>query len=416
MFKIGLQLIVFCFFCLKTTAQENQNHVILISLDGFRYDYVDRFQPENLSRFIASGTAAKSMISSFPTKTFPSHYAVATGMRPENNGLVNNSFFDPEKGQVYSIGNKPIVHDPYWYAGTPLWVQAEQHGVKAASFFFVGSETAIKGTLPSFYYVYDGNVPNLTRVGKVLEWLQLPEAERPRLITMYFSDMDDVGHMYGPDNDVQLSKKLQKLDRELGSLFEGLKSLDLPITVVIVSDHGMTNVPIGNLVDLDQMTKGIEGKVVNNGSLAHVYLDDPSSIDLVLEELRKFRLPIKVDKVSDKTFYKNVDKFGTRMGDILIMADLGYYLATASDMVKYQQRSARFGTKVFGEHGYSPEYKDMHGIFYANGPQIRPGLQIETFENVHVYPLICQILGLPIPEDIDGCIEVLQPVLKEKVQ
>jgi predicted AlkP superfamily pyrophosphatase or phosphodiesterase len=416
MFKIGLQLIVFGFFCIKSLAQENQNYVILISLDGFRYDYVDRFQPENLSRFIASGTSAKSMISSFPTKTFPSHYAVATGMRPEKNGLVNNSFYDPDKGQVYSIGNKAVVHDPYWYAGTPLWVQAEQHGVKAASFFFVGSETAIKGTLPSFYYVYDGNVPNLTRTSKVLEWLQLPEQERPRFITMYFSDMDDVGHMYGPDNDAQLSKKLQKLDRELGSLFEGLKSLNLPINVVIVSDHGMANVPIQNLVDLDQMTKGLAGKVVNNGSQAHVYLEDPSTIDTVLAQLRSFPFPVTVDKVCDKTFYKHTDQFGKRMGDILIMADLGYYLATASDMVKYQQRAARFDTRIFGEHGYSPEYKEMHGIFYANGPRIRQGHQIETFENVHVYPLICQILGIPIPADIDGSKEVLQPILKEKVK
>ena len=233
-------------------AQEGEPYLILISLDGYRYDYTQRFKPKNLTQFIEEGTAAEALIPSFPTKTFPNHYTIATGMLPENHGLVDNSFYEPEKDQVYSMGNRSIVEDGYWYAGTPIWVLAEQNGIKAASYFFVGSEAPVKGVRPSYYYPFDGSVPNLTRISKVFEWLQLPSEERPRLITLYFSDMDEVGHRYGPDNDEKLQDRLDRLDHELGALFEGLKSFDLDINIIIVSDHGMTNVPKENIWNLDQ--------------------------------------------------------------------------------------------------------------------------------------------------------------------
>ncbi|NVK49820.1 MAG: alkaline phosphatase family protein, partial [Cyclobacteriaceae bacterium] len=204
-------------------SQETQkNYVILISLDGFRYDYVQRFQPKNLTRFIQEGTSAKGLIPSFPSKTFPNHYTIATGLKPEHHGLVDNNFWNPEKNMQYSISNREVVTDGSWYGGTPLWVLAEKNGMKAASYFFVGSEADVQGVRPSYYFDYDGNVPNLTRISKVFEWLQLPESERPQMITMYFSDMDDTGHRYGPHNDEQLKKTLDRLDHELGALFEGV--------------------------------------------------------------------------------------------------------------------------------------------------------------------------------------------------
>ncbi|MBW3468709.1 ectonucleotide pyrophosphatase/phosphodiesterase [Arthrospiribacter ruber] len=396
-------------------AQSNEPYVILISLDGYRYDYSERFQPENISKLISSGTAAQALIPSFPTKTFPNHYTIATGMKPENHGLVNNSFFEPEKDQTYSIRDRSIVEDGYWYGGTPLWVLAEQNGIKAASYYFVGSEAPVSGVHPSYYYTYDASIPNLTRISKVFEWLMLPEDERPRLISMYFSDMDDIGHRYGPDNDEELGKRLLKLDRELGALFEGLKSLELDVNIFIVSDHGMTNVPRENLLDLDQLTDGINAKVVNNGALAHLYVDNPLEIEEIYLKLNTREGPFKISKVQDQEYYKNTTTYKNRLGDILILPDLGFYLATAQDMVKYQNRSAMFKTNIFGEHGYSPRYKEMHGIFYANGPKIKKGKEIPAFENFHVYPLICKILDLPIPNDIDGDLDVLESIL-ENVQ
>jgi predicted AlkP superfamily pyrophosphatase or phosphodiesterase len=393
-------------------AQERNPYVILISLDGYRHDYTERFRPENISRFIQGGTAAHSLIPSFPSKTFPNHYSIATGMKPENHGLVNNAFYEPEKDQTYVINDRSIVEDGYWYGGTPLWVLAEQNDIKAASYFFVGTEAPVQGIQPSYFYNYDGKISNLTRISKVFEWLQLPEEERPRLITLYFSDMDDVGHRYGPNNNEELKKKITKLDRELGALFEGLKSFDEEINIFIVSDHGMTNVPRENLLNLDHITEKVKARVINNGALAHLYLDNPLEIEEIYLKLNAVEGPFKVVKIKDKDYYQNTETYGNRLGDLLILPDLGFYLATSQDMVKYQNRAAMFKTNVFGEHGYSPKYKDMHGIFYANGPDIKNSHKIPSFENFHVYPLICKILGLPIPDSIDGKLEILEHILE----
>ncbi len=410
--KFSILLSIFILSLNFTWAQEKKPYVILISLDGYRYDYTARFSPENISKFIKEGTAAQSLIPSFPSKTFPNHYTIATGMKPENHGLVNNAFYEPEKNQTYVINDRGIVEDGYWYGGTPIWVLAEQNGIRAASYFFVGTEAPVQGVQPSYYYNYDGTISNLTRISKVFEWLELPEDERPRLITLYFSDMDDIGHRYGPNNDLELRKKISKLDRELGALFEGLKSFDEEINVIIVSDHGMSEVPKENLLNLDEITKNTNARVVNNGAMAHLYLDNPLELEEVYLKLNSVEGPFKVVKVKDEDYYQNTETYSNRLGDLLILPDLGFYLATTSDMIKYQNRAAMFKTNVFGEHGYSPKYKDMHGIFYANGPQIKKSHKIPSFENFHVYPLICSILGLPIPENIDGDLAVLEKILK----
>ncbi|RIW13765.1 alkaline phosphatase family protein [Algoriphagus lacus] len=394
-------------------GQEKEPIVILISLDGFRYDYVERFQPENLTRFIADGTAAKGLIPSFPSKTFPNHYTIATGMLPDHHGLVDNSFYEPFKDQVYTMGDRSIVQDEYWYGGVPIWVLAEQNGIKSASYFFVGTEARVQGVRPSEYFDYDGKVPNLTRISKVFEWLQLPDTERPRMITLYFSDMDDVGHAYGPGNDEKIKERLFKLDREMGSLFEGLKSFDLPIHIILVSDHGMAEVPQNRLINLDELTEGINGRVVNNGALAYIHLENPAEKESVIQLIRSRNPDIFIDDLTKNENYTDITRFPQRIGDFLIIPKFGHYLADNRGMMRYQNRAALLKTEVFGEHGFSPRHREMWGIFYAKGPKIKPGNQIEPFHNIHIYPLICQLLGLPIPETIDGKKEVLDPILQD---
>jgi predicted AlkP superfamily pyrophosphatase or phosphodiesterase len=410
--RFFLVFIVLLFIGTATFSQEKEPILILISLDGFRHDYVERFQPENLSRFIAEGTAAKGLIPSFPTKTFPNHYTIATGMLPEHHGLVDNAFYEPFKDQVYTMGNRAIVQDGYWYGGTPIWVLAEKQGIKAASYFFVGTEAPILGIRPSYYYDYDGGVPNLTRIAKVFDWLRLPEADRPRLITLYFSDMDDTGHRYGPNNDVELKKTLDRLDHELGALFEGLESFDLPIHVVLVSDHGMMEVKQENLILLEDLTEGIEGRVVNNGALAHLHMENPKEKDKVIDLLLSRNPNLTIDDLSKTENYSDLTAFPQRKGDLLILPKEGYYLTDVKGKVRYQSNAARFQTQVFGEHGFTPRYKDMRGIFYAKGPQIKAGLEIEPFQNIHIYPLLCRILNLPLPANLDGKAAVLEPILK----
>lgn len=396
-------------------AQQNSEPtVILISLDGFRYDYVEKFQPENLTKFIKNGVAAKSLIPSFPTKTFPNHYTIATGLRPEHHGIVDNSFYDPTKDQTYAIRNREMVVDGTWYGGTPLWVLAEQNEIKAASYFFVGSEADVQGVRPSYYYDYDGRITNLTRVSEVFKWLQMPDSIRPRMITMYFSDMDDEGHAFGASNDQKISDRLEELDRVLGALFEGVKSLDQDVNIIIVSDHGMADVTVDSYLPLDQITEGVKGRVVNSGALAHIYLEDSSQKEAVIRSIDKKAKGFRVFDPDEGEYYGDVSKHGDRIGDVIVLADLGYYFMENEEYREVIARRMQIdGTAIRGTHGFSQNYEEMHGIFYAQGPQLKSGLQIDSFDNIHVYPLICKILGLPIPADIDGKLEVLAPILKD---
>ena len=188
----------------NTAESIEKPYIILISLDGFRHDYVDTYNPPHLSSFINEGSQAASLIPSFPTKTFPNHYTIATGMYPDNHGLLANSYYDYNKKKTYSIGNRETVTDGSFYKGTPLWVNANSTGMVTASYFFVGTEADIQGVHPTYYYNYDGKVTNQERVDQAIKWLEMPEETRPHLITLYFSDMDDTGHRYGPNNKEKL--------------------------------------------------------------------------------------------------------------------------------------------------------------------------------------------------------------------
>jgi predicted AlkP superfamily pyrophosphatase or phosphodiesterase len=233
------------------------------------------------------------------------------------------------------------------------------------------------------------------------------------MITMYFSDMDDIGHRYGPSNEEQIGNRLKKLDAELGALFEGVKSLDMEVNIIIVSDHGMVDVTLENRILLDQIVEGIDARIVNSGALAHLYLKNPAEKEAVKQQLRTKNGQFRIVDPVDLEYYEDLSAHADRIGDLIILADLGYYLANDQSYLDVVARRMRMdGSTARGEHGFDPKEKEMHAIFYAKGPQIKSGLTIDSFDNIHVYPLICKILGLPIPEDIDGKLEVLQPILK----
>ena len=411
--KIFFFLFLICFIP-GLWAQQNspeqmeKPYVILVSLDGFRYDYVERFQPPHLLEFIQAGVQAESMIPSYPSKTFPNHYSIATGMYPENHGLVANSFFDPEKDAVYKIGDRQKVEDGSWYKGTPLWVNAEQNGMVAASYFFVGSEADIQGVLPSYYFQYEHNTPNEKRVNQALQWLKLPEEERPHLITMYFSDMDDTGHRVGPNEDTILKEALFDLDKVLGKLFKGVQKSGLPVNIILVSDHGMLGVQTEKMIPRESIENDQMYRVVDNGAFALLYLKDNVKIKTAYRYLKRKESHFKVYRRENFPYYQ-ADKNNPRLGDLIVLPDFGYYLKSVrsigmSRLSKYER----------GEHGFPPEYPEMHAIFYANGPAFKEGQTIPTFQNIHVYPLICKILDLPIPKDIDGDPAKLEATLKKK--
>jgi predicted AlkP superfamily pyrophosphatase or phosphodiesterase len=386
---------------------ESTPHTILISLDGYRWDYNERFQPPNLTKFANNGVKAKSLIPCFPSKTFPNHYSIATGMYPENHDLVNNSFYDAEKEEVYEIHNRALIEDGSWYKGTPIWLQAMRAGMVTASFFFVGSEANIQGQRPTYFYRYDGSIANEKRVQQALDWLKMPVEKRPHLITMYFSDMDDTGHLYGPNNDEKLKEKLVDLDQQLGNLFDGVAALDIPVNIIVVSDHGMAEVPVNQLIPVESIKNEEQFRMVTVGSMVHLYLKEGQDKTTVFNGLKAEEKNWTVYKTEESPFYQK-NPTNPRLGDFLIIPEYGFYFKTLMRINLLK----RGGKEVLGHHGYDPKIKDLQGIFYANGPAFKEKMEVASFENIHIYPMICEVMGLEVPEEVDGEIEVLKDILK----
>lgn len=398
---------------LSATAQhESKPYVILVSFDGFRYDYVNNFNPPNFRSFITGGSQAEALIPSFPSKTFPNHYTLVTGLNPGNHGLVDNIFYDRERDAIFGMRKKELVADPYYYGGVPLWELAKRNGMRSASFFWVGSEMSDEARRPDYYFPFDDSVNPQTRVDQVINWLQLPETTRPHLITLYFSFPDHEGHTDGPNSE-ETRMAVLRADSLLGELMSGVQSTKLPVNVILVSDHGMYELPTQEetFIFVDELINRKDTTIVlvNGGTQTHLYFTDSQKKDSVYTYLKtkegKFRV-LKKEEYPARWNYNH-----DRVGDLLIEAKPGFYIREGS-----RDRflgSAKIGSK-FGVHGYDPEATpDVHGIFYAQGPNLQSGITVAPFQNIHVYPLIAKILGLPLPE-IDGKEEVLRKLYKQK--
>lgn len=390
-----------------------QPYVLLVSFDGFRHDYVEQYDLANFKAFAQKGTKAESLIPSFPSKTFPNHYTIVTGLYPGNHGLIDNSFYDRDRNVKYSMSNRKLVTDPYFYGGTPLWKLVQKHGMKSASYFWVGSEIPLDGYHPDYYYAYDESVPFEKRIEKVTEWLNLPPEERPHFITLYFSSPDHEGHEYGPTSS-ETKAALQRMDGLLKLLMDSINKLEIPVNVILVSDHGMKELTIGNdtFIFLDEIMnvndKSI--KVVSSGTQAHLYIDHPGKRDSIYSSLLQKQnhfVVLKKEQYDPKWHYNHHG----RAGDLMIMAEPGYYIREKGRHSFLTEE--KIGSKM-GVHGYDPLIEsDMHGIFYAQGPNIKSGEVISSFQNIHIYPLIVRILGFESPKEIDGKAEVLNSIYKK---
>jgi predicted AlkP superfamily pyrophosphatase or phosphodiesterase len=383
-------------------------YLILVSLDGFRWDYVAKYKPPHLSHFIKNGVKAASLIPSFPSKTFPNHYTIATGMYPDNNGIVGNTFYSYKKKAFYSIGKRQTVEDGSFYGGTPIWAQAAKAGMVTASYFFVGSEAAIQGLRPTYYYRYDGSIKNKDRVAQALKWLALPPAKRPHLITMYFSDMDDAGHKFSPSNDAKIKAKLWALDKNLGTLFDGAIASGLPVNIIVVSDHGMTTLPVTNFMAYETLKNDSLYTTINNGAIVNIHPKKGVNIDTIIRYLKAKENHFKVYKTANTPGFEYTPQ-NKDWGAIQVIPDYQYYFLSARRLSKIKKS----GKTVLGEHGFDPINKDMHAIFYANGPAFKTDFEVPSVKNIHIYPLMCKILGIAIPNNIDGKLSQLETVLKK---
>lgn len=391
----------------NSSASQKKPYVLLVSLDGFRWDYVEKYKPHHLLSFIEDGVRAESLISTFPSKTFPNHYSIATGMYPDNHGILNNSFYSHKKQKIYSNRNRDVVSDGDFYGGTPIWIQADKHNMVTASYFFVGSDVEIQGVRPTYSKDYDGKIKNEIRIAQVFEWLALPEKERPHLITMYFSDMDQTGHRFGPNNEAEIKKSLARLDENLGVLINGVKATGLPVNIIIVSDHGMAAVSTDHLLPIETVQNDNLFRTVDNGSIVHIHPNDDIAVSDIFQYLKENENHFKVYKTEDTPGFEYTPT-NKDWGVFQLIPDAGYYFSNEKNIALLNQNNI----KTIGVHGLDSTDKDMHGIFYANGPAFKKGYSRSSFQNIAIYPLICDILGLEIPQTIDGELSTLSDVLK----
>jgi predicted AlkP superfamily pyrophosphatase or phosphodiesterase len=387
--------------------QEKKPYVIFISADGFRHDLADKYQAKHLLALRAKGVSAPSMIPSFPSVTFPNHYSLATGLYPAHQGLVDNTFYDPKKGKGYRISDRAAVTDSSFYGGTPLWVLAEQQQMLSASFFWVGSEAAIDGVRPTYYYLYNDKIALDTRLQQVKDWLTMPEAQRPHLILFYLSMVDHAEHLYGPESK-EAAAAVHLVDDCIGRMVDIVDSLKLPVNYVFVSDHGMLTVDTAHGVYPPQALDTAKFKVAYGETVVHLYAKDKSDISAQYEALKK-EVGVQetpdydvylASEVLDRWHYSSKDDRYGRIGDIILVVRAPKVFAT---------RGRRINP---GAHGFDNALPDMGATFYAWGPAFRQ-TTIPAFENVNVYPLIAQILGLKISDPIDGSLKVLSGTLKK---
>ncbi len=373
-------------------------YVILVSIDGFRYDYAAKYGAKNLLSFDASAT---KMIASFPTKTFPNHYTIVTGLYPGNNGLVSNAFYHPELKEMYSIGNRSVVENGDFYKGKPLWVLASENEMVTASMFWVGSEAPIENTYPTYYFKYNGKVTDQERVNQTVKWLQMPEKVRPHFITLYFSITDDVGHKYGP-NSLEMDSAVKSIDATIGNLMTQVDALNLPVNLIVVSDHGMIEVERENVIYPDDLIP--EGTIVSKSFPLMVYNQDSLFIDSLYHALRMdtTRYTVYLKSNMPKRFHYN--KADSRVGDLLLMPKPPYTFGKHSKPIPQGSST----------HGYDPaDCPSMGAIFYATGPAFIHDTKVDSFENIDIYPLISHILRIEYESSaIDGSLKSLRKILK----
>lgn len=373
---------------------------VLVSFDGFRADYLQRPGAVRLRALAARGARAERLIPAFPSKTFPNHYTLVTGLHPEHHGLVANTMRDSTIGVTFTIGDTLVARDPRWWGGEPIWNTAERQGVRAASLFWPGGDYAINNRRPSYYRPYDGRLADTARVQQVLDWLALPADRAPQFVALYFSTTDDAGHSDGPSSP-QVDRAIAHVDSMLGRLLDGLAARGMTerVNVIVVSDHGMTDISADRVIHLDDYIALTDVEVVDWMPVTAI-TPKPGRLAVVYEALR--RAPhLQVwhkDSVPARFHYRAHH----RITPLVLLAHEGW---TISSRERVRRAPPRGGT-----HGYDPFLPSMGALFVAAGPDIAPGVVLGPVHNVHVYPLLARLLGVT-PSPNDGHADSL-PVLR----
>jgi predicted AlkP superfamily pyrophosphatase or phosphodiesterase len=368
--------------------------LVLVSIDGFRPDYLRRPASARLRRLAAEGAEARWLEPVAPTLTFPNHYSIVTGLFPAHHGVVGNAMFDPAIGYRFSIRDTAAVRDPRWWGGEPIWVTAVKQGQRSATFFWPGSEAAIGGVRPTYGRAYDSAVPNGVRVRQVLAWLRLPPSKAPSLVTLYFSDVDAAGHRFGPDAP-QVDSAIARVDSAIGQLVDGLASIGAGsrFNLLIVSDHGMTGVSRDRLIYLDDYLPLPSVRVDEWAPILGVTPLTGTAED-VYRRLKGRHPHLTVYRRAEAPPRFHFDA-SPRLAPVIAVADEGWLVTSHAIMDTLSPDGFPKGM-----HGYDPAVPAMRAFLVARGPAFRRGVVVPPFTNVHLYALMAHILGLrPAPND-----------------
>lgn len=373
----------------NTDAEQDKPYVVLISIDGYGWDYTERFETPALDRLIERGVRAESLKPVYPTLTFPNHYSIATGTYPGEHGIIANYFPHEDSSAWYNYKDRGTVQDGSWYGGEPIWVAAERAGMVSAAYFFVGTEAPVDRISPTYWHPFSADIPGSERVDQVLRWLKLPEERRPHVVTLYFEHVDMASHRYGPDSP-ENAAAVAEVNGYLSQLLDGIEALPISdeLYVIIVSDHGQSvyrdrsaTLILDEIIDLEGIT------IVEGGSHAFLFLDDSDAgraariRDTVNEHWQHGRAWLRAETPAEWQL-----RHGARIADIILQPDPGYAVLSADELASKMN---------VGAHGWAPEFRDMHGIFIGAGPRLPSGCTIGTVEAVEIYPLLLEILELP---------------------
>jgi len=388
----------------KNSPKKYPVPLLLISFDGFRHDYLQKAPTPHMDELVKTGVLSEGMIPIFPSKTFPNHYTLVTGLYPEHSGIVANSFYDPAFKALYKVGTKSVQQGK-WYGGEPIWVTAEKQGFKTGSVFWPGSEAKIAGKYPDRYLHYNGSMPLKARVDTAVSWLSGQQDFKADFVTLYFSNTDDYGHLYGPQSD-SIKSAISKLDNTIGYLVNRLKKRHVwpNINIIIVSDHGMAQVSHKKVIFLDDLIKLDHVRITSNNPILYLQPSKDNVIP-VYRKLKRSEHHYRVYLRSQLPQRWHL-KSNKRVADIVMVADLHYQILTHNQFDKIEGKGYLDG----GTHGYDNDEPDMYAFFLAHGPSFKRDLIIKPFQNIQIYDLMCKLLDIE-PSRNDGTMSRLSYIL-----
>ena len=393
--KRFISFLIVCSFTLLLMAQQD-TYTIIVSCDGFRWDFSIVYDAPNIDQMAREGVQS-DMQPSYPASTFPNYYAMATGLYPDHHGIVNNSFWDPDLQKTYAVGDKETGQDPRFFLGEPIWNTAQRQGIIAATIYWVGSDVAVQGKHPTYWHDYNSTLLTYEeRVEKAMEYLQLPEKERPHFLMIYFDEPDKTEHTYGPLSE-ETRKAVKKADDAVGLLRKELKKLPFAdkINLIMVADHGMSEVSSDKNQKPSDYLKPEWYEHMIQGIPTSIFTK-PEYRETVYNAIKD--LPhLSVWKKEEIPAYLHYNT-SKRIGDIIAAPDTGWQF----------QDVPRTGK---GAHGFDPKDVDMHATFRAVGPAFKQGYIARQFENVDIYPLLCHLMGIQ-PAPNDGNFDRIKHILK----